>query len=183
MLARLTLAALPLLLAACAATPPSGAVAQVPLEPPGAGPLTLAPTTPPQSTVQLPPTAPAVAVVETPVTGPIDGLYRGRMWLVRGEPLQFVPTNAQTPELLAASAKPLGCPPSSLGNIEIGDSTLLYPYLPNVVFVAPVPLNGRIYAIAGQYVLQGTLIEGDLNLTVTSPSCESQLSFYRMPYF
>ena len=180
----LTLAALPLLLAACGEPPPSAPIPGVPeaaLEEPG--PLTMVAATPASSTTPAPPGAPLVVAIPMPVTGPVDGLYYGKTWLTRGQPYQTVPTDAQMPQLLAAAQKPFGCPPDYNGILEVGDGTVMFPYLPDTVFIAPVPQNGRLHAVAGSYVMNGTLTGGDLTLAVTSPNCESVMSFRRVPYY
>jgi len=185
----LALAALAALAVAACEAPPTAnpatpTVAQAPLPPPPAGgPPTLLSTTPPQSTGATPPGGATVVVAPTPPTGPVDGLYRGSLVLVRGEPFGFVPTNAQPAALRAASATPLGCAPSSGGDLVIGDQTLVLAYLPNVVLVAPVPSNGRLHATAGPFVLDGTLLNGALTATISSPACQSALAFYRMYAF
>jgi hypothetical protein len=191
--ARFALAALPLLLvAACSnttgsdgAAPPPGSVAQAPL--PAGGPIALAPPpagyTPPQMTVPAQPMPMPPPAAPMAVTGMVDGIYQGRTTLVEGEPFIVMPTDAQPPQLYAASKIPVGCPTDRKGLIEIGDKVLLVSYIPNVVLVSPVSPDGVVHASAGDYVMDGTLVDGQLEFTVTGHGCKSVFSYTRQNAF
>jgi hypothetical protein len=189
--ARFALAALPLLLvAACSnppgtATPPPAAVAQAPLQ--ASGPIALAP--PPAGAIEPQMIQPAPVqpmpppATPTAVTGKVDGIYQGRTTLVEGVPFVIMPTDAQPPELYAASKSPVGCPTDRKGLIEIGDKVLLISYIPNVVLVSPVNPDGVLHASAGDYVMDGTLVDGQLDFTVTGHGCKSVYSYTRRNAF
>lgn len=196
--ARFALAALPLLLVAACSNPTStdtaatapGSVTQTPL--PAGGPIALAPppagSTQPQVIVPggpapTQPMPPPAVPTSTAVTGLVDGIYQGNTWLVAGEPFVTVPTDAQPPQLYAASKIPMGCPTDRKGLLEIGDKVLLVTYLPNVVLVSPVMPNGVLHASAGDYVMDGTLADGQLDFTVTGHGCKSVFAYTRQNAF
>jgi hypothetical protein len=84
----------------------------------------------------------------------IDGTYKGAVQLV--------------------TARAPACPPSREGSVEIGDQTLYFGYLPNIIFIAPVQPDGTVHAVAGPSILDGRLTKGRLIFTVTTPVCQSR---------
>jgi len=86
-----------------------------------------------------------------------DGSYQGRAVLVRGSR----PTCPVWPRY---------------GTVEIGDAVLIYPYLPGLVFSAPVQPNGSLHSQTGQFVLDGRIVNGHLDFTVITPACASRYS-------
>ncbi len=96
-------------------------------------------------------------------TGPINGFYRGSSELVAGSPDS--------------------CPNYSRGAIEIGDRAMLYPYTTDAIFVAPISSDGLLHAQAGDFVLDGTLNEGQLVFTVEGQSCKTAFTFHRLNEF
>lgn len=73
-----------------------------------------------------------------------------------------------------------GCPvwPRE-GVVEIGDATLVYPYLPNLVLAAPVAPDGSMHARAGRAVLDGRIVNDHLEFIIRTPNCQS---LYRMRF-
>ena len=70
-----------------------------------------------------------------------------------------------------------GCPVwPRKGVIEIGDATLVYPYLPNLVLAAPVAPDGSLHAAAGPAVLDGRIVNDRLEFIVRTPNCQSRYS-------
>jgi hypothetical protein len=88
-----------------------------------------------------------------------DGSYQGRAVLV--------------------SATGPNCPVWPRNSVvEIGDATLVYPYLPNLVLAAPVARDGSLYAQAGPAVLDGRIFNNRLEFAVRTPSCQSRYSMH-----
>jgi hypothetical protein len=109
---------------------------------------------------------PPVPEQQISVAGFINGLYRGQMTLVQD------------------TSPP--CPDSARGSLEIGDRKLYFAYAPDVIFVAPISGDGKVHAAVGGYVLDGTMVAGDLDVSVTGPSptsCRSDLMFRRLDAF
>ena len=69
------------------------------------------------------------------------------------------------------------CPPGGEGLVEIGDATVYFAYRPDVIFVAPIQPNGHVHAMTGTSTLDGTVRDGWMDMTVTSPACTTH---YRM---
>jgi hypothetical protein len=99
---------------------------------------------------------PAVAVAPPPPSFPQhwDGSYQGRSVLVR--------------------ASGPGCPPSRRGVIEIGDNTLFFPYLPNVIFTTAVNSEGVMHGVAGSTHLEGRIVGDQLSMTISNQTCETR---------
>ena len=86
-----------------------------------------------------------------------DGSYQGRAVLV--------------------GANGPGCPfRPHHGVVEIGDATLVYPYLPDLVLAAPVARDGSLHAAAGPAVLDGRIVNDHLEFIVRTPNCQSRYS-------
>ncbi len=151
-------AAAALLLGGCAlrapAPPPPGAVASAA----GATPVTLAPL---DANARAVVTAAPAAMPD--VTGPINGIYQGR-------------------EQEAGVTVP-ACPPSTLGLIEIGDGTLLFPYTSGLIYVVAVSPDGKLHETIADAVLDGQLLAGNLDFSVTTADCKSTFAFRRRPGF
>ena len=84
----------------------------------------------------------------------VDGTYRG------------------TAELVAAQG--MDCPAPRPGNINIGDRWLVWPYQPNLTFVALARPDGTLTARNEGGSLDGKVGAGSLEFTVHTPSCESR---------
>ena len=160
-------------LAACATpgqnaavgTAPRPVVVATPLAPrPGpAQPVTVVTPRPGQPVVVVTPGPATVAVAAPPAPPPYpqhwDGSYQGGSVLVR------------------ASSR--ACPPSRRGVIEIGDSTIFFPYQPDLIFTTAVRSDGSMHGVAGQTHLDGRIVGDRLTMTISSPTCETQ---YRARY-
>ncbi len=78
------------------------------------------------------------------------------------------------PVILASTG---ACPATSEGLIEVGDATVYFAYQPGVIFVAPVQPDGHVHAQTGASTLDGTVRDGHMDMTVTTPVCTTR---YRM---
>jgi hypothetical protein len=136
------------------APPPPGAVAAAE----ATAPVKPTPLGAPQGSAAAP-----AQTVEPDVTGPINGVYQGR-------------------ERVANATAP-ACPSPSLGLIEIGDGTLLFPYTSGLIYVVAVPPNGMLHEAIGDAVLDGQLFNGDLDFSVVTADCKSTFSFRRRSGF
>jgi hypothetical protein len=85
-----------------------------------------------------------------------DGSYQGRSVLVR-------------------AASP-ACPPSRRGVIEIGDSTIFFPYQVDTIFTTAVRNDGTMHGVAGDTHLDGQIVGDRLTMTIRSPVCETWYS-------
>jgi hypothetical protein len=156
-------------LAGCAQQPQPEEQASGAVQAQALGPTPL--TQPVEPTPVTPPTPPTASetvaaqpVANAPlITGTINGYYQGRVRQV--------------------DAKAANCPPPTRGVIEIGDRTLLYPYSTQLIYVAPVMPDGTIHAEADGTTLEGTLIDGRLVFSVTTPDCKSSFDFVRRQGF
>ncbi len=102
----------------------------------------------------------------------IDGTYKG--------------------EAVNAAAQDGACPVARPGTIDIGDRRLIFPYLPNVTFIAPVQADGSLTArilppppsgpvrvranpppMAPIASLDGRIADGWLEFTARAGGCES----------
>ncbi len=163
-------------LAACATSAQKTAAASAPGAAPGPAPVTQTPL--PAQTMQPAPGQPGPAVHPVqpgpalPVTGaptpvvavmpprppsyplPWDGSYQGQSTLVR-------------------ASSPV-CPRPRYGAIEIGDSTLVLPYTPNILFTTMVGADGSIHGVAGTTKLDGQIANHNLRMVISSPTCETR---------
>lgn len=88
-----------------------------------------------------------------------DGSYQGRGALV--------------------SANAPGCPIwPRRGVVEIGDATLIYPYLPELILAAPVAPDGSLHAETGRAVLDGRIVNNNLEFAIRTPHCQSRYSMH-----
>lgn len=84
----------------------------------------------------------------------LSGNYKGR-------PIQVISTSAN-------------CPHDNQGKIAVGDSTLYFSYTPQTIFIAPIQRDGRVRAVSGTSLLEGTVRDGRMVMTVTTPVCETR---------
>lgn len=67
--------------------------------------------------------------------------------------------------------------------LQIGDSVLVLAYKPATVMVVPIQPPGLLHAKAGDYTLEGTLVDGQLDMTVIGNGCQSVFNFRRLDQF
>jgi hypothetical protein len=90
------------------------------------------------------------------LVNPVDGTYKGVV--------TRVVANAPT------------CPVTDYGTVEIGDKTVTFAYTAATIFVIPVAPDGRVFGRVGQTTLNGSVREGRLIFTVSSPACVTEYS-------
>ena len=157
------LACLAATLAACATPGQNAAVGTAPTQVVVATPLAPRPVGPAQPVTVVVPGPAVVAVAARPAPPAFpqhwDGSYQGRSVLVR----------ATSP----------ACPVSRRGVIQIGDSTIFFPYQPDLIFTTAIRSDGSMHGVAGQTHLDGQIVGDRLTMTISSPTCETQ---YRARY-
>ena len=87
----------------------------------------------------------------------VDGTYKGIVTLVE----------ARNPN----------CPPSTEGNLEIGDHTLVLDYTPSIILTATILPDGSLHARTARAELNGSVRDGFIHFTVSTPVCTSRYDF------
>lgn len=88
----------------------------------------------------------------------------------------MAPTESGTYKGVAQSvvARHPSCPVARSGTVIIGDNRLIFPYLPDTVFIAPLRPDGTLVAQSNTGRLEGRLGDGRLEFIVRIPGCETQ---------
>jgi hypothetical protein len=90
----------------------------------------------------------------------IDGVYKGRSEAI-------------------VSRSPV-CPAARVGQVEIGDQTLHFPFTPSTLFITPVQPDGTVRTELPDAKLEGRLADGRLQFTVANPVCQTRYDLHRV---